>query len=194
MLLLGSQDKPPPAPWAWCLIAKQQQIRLRDAQVGKWRLRSRQPHHTSALFPSRASQEPMGAEAPENQHKDWCFFFSMWIGKVLPFCPDCEAWEMKDSSQTSKTTIYRIKKIFLLCLSCTLFTWMRASSPDREQYSKLNPWNPLHKYAEGITNPITDLRVRSLFSFTISAENLWQETADEWVQTLPANSASLELF
>lgn len=101
---------------------------------------------------------------------------------------------MKDSSQTRKTTIYRIKKIFLLCLSCTLFTWTRASYPEWEQYTELNLRNPLHKYAEGIANPITDLRVRLLFSFTISAENPWQETADRQDQALPANSASLGLL
>lgn len=103
------------------LITKQPQVKLGGTQVGMQRLRMRRPCHTSAL-PSRAPREPRGAEAVEDEDKDWRFFFSMRIGKVRPFYPDCEAWKMKDSSQTSKTTIYRIKKIFLLCLSCTLFT------------------------------------------------------------------------
>lgn len=98
-------------------------------------------------------------------------------------------WGMRnESSQTSKTTIYWTKKIFLLRLSCTLFTRTRAS------YAELNLWNPLHKYSEGIANPIADLRVRSLFSFPISAENLWQEAADEQAQAFPAKSSSSELL
>lgn len=42
------------------LISEQQQVRLTEMPWGKRRLRTRQPHGTSATLPSRAWQEPGG--------------------------------------------------------------------------------------------------------------------------------------
>lgn len=91
----------------------------------------RQPDHTSAFVPSRAPQEPRGAEAAENQDKDRHFFFSPCeLEKFSLSYPDCEAREMKDSSQTSKTTIYQTKKDFLT-LSVLHFVYMNESQLSR---------------------------------------------------------------
>lgn len=57
------------------LISEQQQVRLTEMPWGKRRLRTRQPHGTSATLPSRAWQEPRRADAVENQDKDQYFFF-----------------------------------------------------------------------------------------------------------------------
>lgn len=57
------------------LVSEQQQVRLTEMSWGKRRLRTKPPHGTSATLPSRAWQEPRGADAVEKTGQRSAFPF-----------------------------------------------------------------------------------------------------------------------